>query len=110
MVPRKKNSFFAKSSLSRDGISSSFDFLITPTENASERLVKAVTNPKVEAAKNVAFSWIEVQDCRPVNTKMFAIISDALQIDPAVESVFNCYGITPIPWSSREDFAEALKA
>lgn len=84
---RKEESFawtwLLKIRLSRSDLS-----LITPTENALEHLVKAVTTPKVEAAKNVAFSWIEVRDCRPANTKLFAIISDASQIDPAVESSF----------------------
>jgi hypothetical protein len=94
----------------KSGVSSSFDFLITPTENAPERLVKTLTNPKTETAKNVAFSWVEVKDCRPANTKMFAFVNDSVPVDPAIDSIFDCYDITAIPWSNRDAFVAELRA
>ena len=94
----------------RSGLSNSFDFLITPTENAPERLLKTVTNPKFESARNLAFSWFEVKDSRPENTKMMAVVNDSHPIDSSVNSIFSSYGITPILWSRRDAFLTELRA
>jgi len=103
-IPRVK--FTGKS-----GFDHLFDFVIPRSREYPERIVKTINRPNRDAALNAAFSWIDTKDVRPLESRAYAVLNDSEMIlSTAVLDALQKYEVTPVPWSKREDFREALAA
>lgn len=94
----------------KSGTLSHFDFLISSFETAPERLIKTISNCKVDSARALAFSWIDIEDSRPENTKVYAILNDEDAVDDSALSVLKNYKIQPVLWTERSHFVQELAA
>lgn len=92
------------------GYDHTFHFLIPSSRKAPERLVRAVNRPSQEMAESLAFTWIDLRNVRPSDAKMYAILNDERELSPPVIGAVKNYGITPVPWSGREEFLDELAA
>lgn len=98
-------SFTGKSTFSQR-----FDFLIPKSKRAPERLIRAINAPSRNYAEQIAFSWIDTKEAREEDSECFALLNDSKPIPPGVTESLTKYGIVPIPWQQREDFAARLSA
>lgn len=93
------------------GFDHRFDFVIPKSPSEPERIVRTVNKPTRETAQNLAFSWIDVRESREPGTQAFAILNDAEQsIGGGVVDAMRSYGLSPVPWSSRDEVRERLAA
>jgi len=95
----------------KSGFDHLFDFVIPRSRHCPERIVKTINRPNRDAALNVAFSWIDTKEVRPLESKAYAILNDSeVDVSTAVLDALRKYEVTPVPWSRREDVKEALAA
>jgi hypothetical protein len=94
----------------RSGYDHLFDFIIPRSRRGPERLVRTINRPSRDTAEAVAFSWIDVRENRR-EAQAYAILNDA-EREPAaaVFEALRAYGVTPVPWSKREQHKEELAA
>ena len=93
------------------GFEHKFDFVIPKSKHSPERLINTINNPKKGTAQNAAFSWMDTKDSRPENSQAFFLLNDTeTKVSPSVNQALKNYGITPVPWSHRENFTERLAA
>lgn len=109
----KNNIRFSKrvSFLGKSGSTNSFDYLISASNKAPERIIKTINNPTKDSARSAVFSWIDIKDSRDDGTKFFTILNDSDQeLAGSVINTLNAYDIGVIPWSKRSNHLEALAA
>lgn len=95
----------------KSGYDHMFDFAIPKSKQAPERLLRAINNPTKDAAKALAFSWVDTRNVRPPESKAYAILNDREhRVPPAVEEALASYEVVPVPWSKRDSLKEALAA
>jgi len=95
----------------RSGLDHLFDFLITKSPRAPERLLRAISRPSPDMAKSLAFAWLDVCDSRPPGTTVYALLNDAERApDPSVLGALRAYSVRPVLWSAREEIAGELAA
>jgi hypothetical protein len=95
----------------RSGLDHVFDFLITKSPKAPERLLRAITHPSPDKAKSLAFAWLDLCDSRPPGARAYALLNDAERApDPSVVGALERYNVRPVLWSAREEVAQELAA
>lgn len=95
----------------RSGLDHVFDFLITKSPRAPERLLRAINRPSPDMAKSLAFAWLDVRDSRPAGTNVYALLNDGERApDPSVLGALQAYNVRPVLWSAREGVAQELAA
>lgn len=95
----------------KSGYDHMFDFAIPKSKKAPERLLRAINHPTGDAAKALAFSWVDTRDVRPPDSKAYAILNDRdHRIPTTVEEALENYEVTPVPWSKRKEVQEELAA
>lgn len=93
----KDLSFTGKSMLQ-----SNYDFGIGKTKNSPERIIKLINNLDSQHVKSAIFSWEDVKDVRPKDTKLITIINDNnKKISKTHLTALNEYGINTFMWSDR---------
>lgn len=86
-----------------------FDFIIPKSRSQPERIIKTISSPSRNTAQAVAFSWIDIKDVRPLDSKAYAILNDIDSSVPAnVLDALKNYAVSPILWSNREAVAGEL--
>lgn len=100
----KDVTFYGKS-----GLAHSFDFLINPSDNAKERLIKTSSRIDSSTVSNILFSWNEIIELRGNEQELFLFISDTTKtISSKHITAFRTYGVTPILWKDRLSFLPRL--
>ena len=95
----------------RSGYDHLFDFLIPKSAQQPERMIRAVSHPSRDAAQSLAFAWLDIREVRPREAKVYAVLNDADRpVSPSVSGALRSYGVTPLPWSRREEHREELAA
>lgn len=88
----------------KSGYDHTFDFVVPASNQAPERLLRAVTRPSRDIAESLAFTWVDTREVRPTESKFYAFLNDESNgsIVPVAEALDN-YDIIPVPWSRRSD-------
>lgn len=87
----------------RSGYPHHFDFAIPSSQDAPERLVKALNSPTRNNISSLIFSWNDTKKSRSPNTKAYAFLNDEKSIQDESVGALRSYGITPIYWTKRDD-------
>lgn len=86
-----------------------FDFVIPPSPNSPERILKAVATPKKQNIITQLFAFEDTKQAR--NNEGILILNDSEQeISPEVSQAVSEYGILEFPWTKREELKEKLVA
>jgi hypothetical protein len=95
----------------QSGFDHLFDFIIPKSRNQPERILKTISSPNRNTAQAVAFSWIDIKEARPPESKAYAILNDIDHPVPGnVLDALKNYNVKPVLWSNREAVAGELAA
>ncbi len=93
------------------GYTHHFDFAIPASDQAPERLIKAINSPTRNSIMSYIFSWNDTRGERDSDSQAFAFLNDiGNNVSAESISALHSYNITPVPWSRREENTEALVA
>lgn len=99
-------SFIGKSRLTTQ-----YDFGITRSKNAPERLIKVVNKLDKDAARNVIFAWNDTKDMRPEDAHLYTFIQDEdMSVSGEAIDALVQYDIKPALWSKRGEVVRELVA
>ncbi|MAQ71812.1 MAG: hypothetical protein CL565_06425 [Alphaproteobacteria bacterium] len=97
--------------IGRSGYARKFDFLISKSSKAPERILKTINNPVRNSADSIIVDWIDTKEIRPTNSKAYAVVNDNdRNVSSNVLDALNSYDIKPILWSEREKYNTELAA
>jgi hypothetical protein len=92
----------------KSGFLHRFDFVIPKSRKRPERMIKTLNHPTKENVRLLIFSWSDTKDTRPPS-EMYAFLNDVeADIHSDILSAFESYDISPVPWTRREEFTQAL--
>ena len=93
-------SFYGKSGYTRN-----FDFLISKSKDAPERIVKTINNPTTRnSADSIIIDWLDTKETRPEESKAYAFVNDNdRKVSGNVMEALNSYDIVPILWTKRQE-------
>jgi len=95
--------------IGHSGYARKFDFLITKSSKAPERIIKTINNPVRNSADSVIVDWVDTKEVRLENSKAYAFINDyERNVSSNVLDALNNYDIKPVLWSHREDIKQEL--
>lgn len=88
-----------------------YDFIISHSENAPERLIKVVNNLDLTTAKTIIFAWNDTKDVRADDSKLYAFIQDSgKSVSQNGLDALREYNICPALWTHRDVFIASLSA
>lgn len=92
------------------GLTTNYDFLITKSKNAPERIIKVVNSIDQPQSNNILFLWNDTSQARQANPSvLYVFLQDKeKKIPQTVITSMKNYGVIPVQWSKRENFAEDL--
>lgn len=97
--------------LGKSQLQANYEFVISKTENATERFIKVINNMSADMARNIIFSWTDTVQQRREATNLYTIISDIdKKVPEKAISALNEYDIQTILWSERKKFIDKLAA
>ncbi len=95
----------------KSGYQHYFDFAIPRSKNASERIVRAISNPNKDTALNFITAWNDTSQQRADDAKAVAILNDNEKpIGEPVLAALQQYDIRTVRWSERSTGIELLAA
>lgn len=95
----------------KTGYDHCFDFLIPKSRKQPERIVQTINRPNRDTAQAIAFSWIDIREVRPHNSRAYAFLNDGdKEISASVVDALRSYEVHPILWSKRDSIIEELAA
>lgn len=88
-----------------------FDFVISRSDVAPERLIKVVNNLDSMIAKTIIFAWNDTKAMRKPNTTLYTFIQDInKKISPTAINALKEYDIQPALWTNRVEYISKLAA
>jgi hypothetical protein len=97
--------------IGHSGYTRKFDFIISKSSKAPERIIKTMNNPSRNSANSIIMDWVDTKNIRPGNSRAYAFINDNDRtISSNVLDALNSYKIKPILWSTREKYKAELAA
>jgi hypothetical protein len=88
-----------------------FDFVIPKSRRSSERLLQLANTPDKDKVTALMFKWADARETRGIEVKSYVILNDEESAVPQTAiGAFLSYDSTPIPWSERKKFINALAA
>ncbi len=97
--------------IGKSGFARKFDFLITKSMSAPERIIKTINNPVKNSADAIIMDWLDTREQRPENSKAYAFVNDNdRNVSSSVTDALLNYDIKPVLWSSREQVRVELAA
>ena len=95
----------------RSGYDYRFDFVIPRSTAQPERVVRAVNHPTNDAARTLAFAWIDTLQARRADSVAYALLNDSEQaVGSSMLEALDAWDIRPVVWSKRASVAEELAA
>ncbi len=96
--------------IGRSGYARKFDFLISKSSEAPERIIKTINNPMRNSADSIIMDWVDTKQQRPDNSKAYAFINDNGSVSSNILDALNSYEIKPIMWRNRDQYKGELAA
>ena len=97
--------------IGKSGYARKFDFLITKSSDAPERIIRTVNNPRRNSIDSIIMDWLDTKEIRPENSKAYAVINDnEREISSGVLEALSIYKIKPVSWNGREQSRNELAA
>lgn len=95
----------------KSGYHHKFDFVIPGSRTQPERMLKSINTLTKSSVLTFIAAWEDIKSTRGAEAQAFAVINDNKNA-PAVTAseVLEEYGIRPLRWSERHDFADELAA
>jgi len=88
-----------------------FDFVVPASDDAPERIIRAINRPNRESITSLLFAWSDTKQVRPANSKAYAFLNDGERAPAAtLLGALREYGVVPVVWTGREEFANRLAA
>lgn len=95
----------------KSGYDYRFDFVVPRSNAKPERVIRAVNHPTNDAARTLAFAWIDTKQARRDGSLAFALLNDNEQpVSGSVLEALDAWEIRPVVWSRREQAVEELAA
>lgn len=97
--------------IGKSGFARKFDFLITKSGIAPERIIKTINHPVKNSTDAIIMDWLDTREQRPENSQAYAFVNDSNQaVSSGVTDALLNYDINPILWSKREQARLELAA
>jgi len=94
---------------SQSGFDHNFHFVIPKSKAAPERFLQVISDPKKDSVMDVIMKWVDSRDYRDKDVELYTILNNMDKMIPKTSlDALGSYGIHPIPWTYRENSAEAL--
>ena len=88
-----------------------FDFVIPKSGQAPERIVQVINRPNRQTAQALAFAWMDTRVVRSPDARAYAILNDAeREVSQQVVVAIRNYGLSPVPWSNRDQVRGEIAA
>lgn len=95
----------------KTGFQHKFDFAISKSAAAPERLLRALNRPSRQEALLVIAAWNDVRASRAADAQMLTLLNDSdHSVSGEVVDALRQYQIEPILWSRRAEFTARLAA
>ncbi|MBE0472291.1 MAG: DUF1829 domain-containing protein [Methyloprofundus sp.] len=95
----------------QSGYDHMFDFIVPKSRKQPERIIQAISSPKKDTAEALVFKWLDTREIRSPDAQLYALLNDTDKpVSESVVSALENYKLTPILWSEREAYKEALAA
>lgn len=95
--------------IGRSGYARKFEFLITKSSKAPERIVKTLNNPVRNSADSIIVDWVDTKETRPENSKAYAFINDRERnVSSNLIDALNNYNIKPVLWQNKHEVQHEL--
>ena len=95
----------------KSGYDYRFDFVVPRSNAQPERVIRAVNHPTNDAAKTLAFAWIDTKQARREGSVAFALLNDGEQpVGGSVLEALEAWEIRPVTWSRRDQVVGELAA
>ena len=97
--------------IGKSGFARKFDFLITKSATAPERIIKTINNPVRNSADAIIMDWLDTREQRAENSKAYAFVNDNDRtVSSSVTDALKSYDIKPVLWSARQEVRQELAA
>lgn len=97
--------------IGKSGFARKFDFLITKSTVAPERIIKTINNPVKNSADAIIMDWLDTREQRPENSRAYVFVNDnERNVSSGVTDALQNYDIRPVLWSHRDQVREELAA
>ncbi len=97
--------------IGKSGLNHTFDFLLNRTKRRPEIYISAVNAISQDKVKSLLFSWNDIREVRPENSRMVVFINDAdRHINPSVDNALREYQVDCYHWSERQRSMDLLTA
>lgn len=95
----------------KSGYDYRFDFVVPRSSVQPERVIRAVNHPTNDAARTLAFAWIDTKQARREDSVAFALLNDHEQaVSGSIVEALEAWDIRPVPWSRRSQVERELAA
>lgn len=95
--------------IGKTGYNHSFDFVIPKSNNAPDRILQTINNPKKDNIENVIFKWLDTKEVRSNDTLFYVVFNDSnTKLNSSSIDAIRKYDIQPILWSDRENSIKLL--
>ena len=95
--------------IGKSGYARKFDFLITKSSEAPERIIKTINDPVRNSADSIIVDWVDTKEKRPKHSKAYAVINDnERKVSANILGAMSNYEIKPVLWSEREQYQVEL--
>jgi hypothetical protein len=95
--------------IGKSGFNHHFDFVIPPSKQKAERVLRAINNPRKDSISALIFSWTDTRQVREEKAKAIAILNDSENaVSSDIYEALSQYEISAMPWSRRDQFLEDL--
>lgn len=93
----------------KSGFDHGIDFLIPRSKDRPERILQVINAPRKNSIGAYLFSLGDTREARQEHSEAYAALNDQTRfISSDVTDALKAYGVTPIPWSHREEYVERL--
>lgn len=93
----------------RSGLAHVFPYTIPATRERPERFVNAINIVSRDKIDSTLFAWNDIKEFRKPGAHLYVILNDSLKkIKTELKGALSNYGVTPIPWTKRNDYIDAL--
>ncbi|WP_428937002.1 DUF1829 domain-containing protein [Fontivita pretiosa] len=88
-----------------------FDFVVPASEQAPERIIRAINRPSRDSITSLLFAWSDTKQVRPAESQAYAFLNDEEKSPSGtLINALKEYGIEPVIWSRREQVVDRLAA
>lgn len=100
------------SSTGFSGFSRKFDFIISKSQQAPERIITTINNPTKDITDTETMKWVDIEKRRAQQgSKAYAFINDhEHQVSDNITTALSQYQIKPVLWQQREQVKAELAA